>query len=146
MPSVTVTSHLLRAVGSDQNALESRRVRTVGADRHVAEALVVDNGGIKTIWVAGDSGLTTFDFGEIQVDPNGELADGAADAELVLEIASASYVVGMQLPLEVTLRIPGKITDDVDGALEDVDQIRVKNNNANGDGDLQVKMVLFGRA
>lgn len=146
MASTRVVSRILVGQGSDANALVSSRVRTTGTDRHQAEALVVDSGGIKTIWVSGDSGLTTFDFGEVQVDPYGDLADGAADAELVLEIASASYVIGLQLPLEVPMRIPGKITDDVDGALEDVDQIRVKNNNADGDGDLKVKLVLFGRA
>lgn len=146
MAGVTVTSHLLSDFGADRNRLESRRVRTTGTRYYSAETNVADNNTTVTLWSTGDGGLGTFDFGEFQIDQNADLDDGADDAELILELASATYTIALRCHREVPMRIPDQITDDVDGALENVSQIRVKNTNADGDGDLRCKLVLFGRS
>lgn len=146
MASVTVTDKALTSQGSDRNKCSSQRVRTVGSSTYQVEDNIADNNTTVTLWAAGDGGLSTFDFGKFQIDPFGSRSDGASDSDLILEISGATQTIAMQALLEVPTTVPGQITDDVDGTLEDVTLIRVKNTNAEGVGDLRCKLTLFGRS
>lgn len=146
MASATVTDKVLTSQGSDRNKCVSQRVRTVGSGTYQIEDNIADDNTTVTLWAAGDGGLSTFDFGKFQIDPFGTRADGASSSDLVFEISGATQTIAMQTILEVPMTVPGQITDDVDGTLEDVTLIRVKNTNVAGVGDLRCKLTLFGRS
>ena len=145
MASTNVSLKVLTGQGSDQNRVVSTRVRTTGTRVYATETNIADDNTSVTLWAA-DGGLGTFDFGTFQIDPFGAETDGASDAALILEVAGATYTIAFEIHLEVPFIVPGKITDDQDGTLEDVVSIKVKNTNADGVGDLRGKLALFGRS
>lgn len=145
MPTLTTTSLFEIEVGGETVRFSGARTRLVGGRKYDVLATIEDDGGSDTLWT---SGVHRFDWAAIIVDPNNLYADNDPAAKVTIELSSASYSTAVEVrresPLVLTSNMLGP---DSDVALsEPITRIGAVNHNADGDGDVEVRTLLFSAA
>jgi len=147
MGSLDVNVNISGTFGGETLRYSDKRTITTGDEKADFIALVADNDTSVTLWTAAASPLGSFQAVIIIVDPNDDYADAAAAAKLDIEFNGASdsiaFTVRREAPLILTTDDIGSDQDNVD---EVIDQIKAKNTNAEGVGDVEVRVILLGNA
>lgn len=149
MSSMKVNTLIEVQLGGQLVRLETESLRTVGEE--VLERIVIldDAGGQETLFSsAADVYAAGWTIGVIQVDPDDEYADNAAEPVVAIDfvgdaVASPAILVRREALFIFASSSAGAALALIDGAIT---QIRAINNNAapaSGNADVTVRIALF---
>ena len=127
-------------MGAKDGALP--KIITTGGESFMANPLVADDYTRVVLWQDGDSGVTAFDFLMIETDL-------AVLIEYTIDRAGTPAYGAFELPAgHVEVRssddmVAAVLTNGSETTMDQIDQIAVKNNTADGTGDATVTLRLF---
>ncbi len=144
MSSMSIYTVITGTVGGEKLRITKKTNRTVGVEKFDQIRTILDNNTKETLWAAAASPISSFSMAIIIVDPDNVYADDDAAAQLVVEFQGSgstafSTMVRRESPFVLTT---DDIGSDADSLTELVDTIIAKNTNADGAGDVTVRVVL----
>lgn len=141
MPAITVYTTIEATAGGEVIRYSGKRTLTTGDRKYDLRATVADDNTIETLWT---SNVHNFEFLMIVVDPDNDYEDGDAAAELTIELAGSSYTQSVRVRREVPFMLGANdLGDDIDSLDQVIQTIKAKNENADGVGDVDVRLILF---
>ncbi len=102
---------------------------------------VPDNYGVATLWEDGDGGFTTYDTLWIESDKDVLLSLGST-ADASAERIKIAANIPVHLAVNQVAAV-GTLSDVEATVMTAVDEIKVKRNVADGEGDATIRLILF---
>lgn len=147
MASVSINTTITSTIGGEEVRFSAKRALTAGDAKHDLKAIVADDNGTAVLWASASSPITDWDIAIIVVDPDNVYADGAAAAQVTIELAGSTDTIALRARREAPLIISADdIGSDIDNLDETIETITAKNQNAADAGDVAVRILLFSAA
>lgn len=144
MASLSIQTTIQCTIGGETLRFSDKRTLTVGEQKHDAKVTVADNDGTAVLWGASSSPIDDFTALVIIVDPDDVYADNAAAAQLTIELAGSSDKSTFRVRREAPLILAADdIGSDIDNLDQTIETITAKNENADGVGDVGVRILIF---
>jgi hypothetical protein len=146
MPKTITTYTTVSGTIGGEAIRVSKLANLTTGDAMVSQTVVVpDDNTTVTLWNAAQSPITAFSMCVIDVDPDNAYLDNAAAAKLEIEFqgsgaTAVAFRVRREAPLILTT---DDIGADVDSINQIIDRIVAKNTNADGIGDVAVRVILI---
>lgn len=146
MPTVTIDTRIEVVLGGETKLINHERSHTTTGSGFFDQSFtVLDNDTSVTLFDIANSPLTALELVVIEVDPDNVYTDAATEARLTIELGGATDVISLRVRREAPLVLTAEdIGSDKDNLDESILTIKAKNENADGVGDVAVRVLLIG--
>jgi len=145
MASINILTKITGSIGGEKVRVSKDTNLTVGVEKFDQVRTVADNNTKETLWAAASSPISSFSVAIVVIDPDDVYADNSSIAQMEIEFQGSGTTafaarVRREAPLILTT---DDIGADADSIAETVDTIIAKNVNADGIGDVSVRVILM---